>query len=188
MKKSLINYNFGEKRFYNFATSTQDNLIDAELEYEEHKQDDGYDFSSVVIKYTKAVEYELWAFLKEIVKVLNGACEDIKDVTYTLNGREYPVTNLLENKASFGTYLYLIKKHQPFINMINQYIDPKGGMIAFIFKSIPCYISVVQEIRNESAHGESKISQEQCEELRENVMGIGRAGMLAEFIRMRKYV
>lgn len=140
-----------------------------------------------MIKYAKAVEQELWLFLKDIFSVIVANDSTIGNFNYSINGRDYPLENILENKASFGTYLYLLKQQQ-IINSINEHISPKGGLIKFIFISIPYYIKLIQGVRNESAHGESSIDLAMCDEIREEVVGIGKSSMLTEFVRMKKYI
>ena len=66
MKQNLIDFNFGKKQFYNLAPNSQDNIISAEIEYMQNKENLLYDFSSVVVKYSKAVELELYNFMRKV--------------------------------------------------------------------------------------------------------------------------
>jgi len=187
MKSNLIEYNFGEKRFYSFDTSTQDSLVNAELEYSQNRGTKLYNFSDVVLKYSKAVEHELWSFLRHVFKLIIEEDVYIADFKYTLNGREFPLSNLLENKAAFGTYGYILRA-QPIVDAINKHLSLRGGIYNFLFKAISYYISSVQSIRNKSAHGNAITTLEDCTELRKNVMGIGKSGMISEFHRHIKYI
>ena len=187
MKQNLIEYNFGEKRFYSFDTSTQENLVNAEVEYSQNKDIKLYDFKSVVTKYSSAVEYELWSFLREVFKVICNQDVYIAEFEYTINGRTFPLSHILKNKATFGTYGYILRS-KAVIDAINTHLSPKGGIYNFIFKSISYYISIVQSIRNRSVHENTPISLEDCAELRKDVIGIGKSGMIAEFHRHIKYI
>jgi len=80
-KKSLINFTFGAEIFYNFNSNTQDNIISAEIEYLQNKHNPLYDFSSLVVKYSKAVELELHRFMKVVFKYLTDS--DVSTLYHT---------------------------------------------------------------------------------------------------------
>ena len=184
-KQNLINFNFGEKRFYNFAPNTQDNLISAEIEFIQNKNNPLYDFSSVVIKYSKAVELELYRFLRNVFKFIIEQDEALGDVQYALNGRDYVLSNLLKNKANYGTYSFLLRTYE-IKTAVNEYLKSRT-LTHFIFSDIPYYIKTIQGVRNESVHG-GATSLDDCSEIRDSVIGIGKSGMIAELDRHFKYI
>ncbi|MGJ0340724.1 hypothetical protein [Aliarcobacter cryaerophilus] len=60
------------------------NIISAEIEFEDNKSDLTYDFTSVVIKYSKTMEKEIYLFMKELFKVL---IKNSKDEANTLRNK-----------------------------------------------------------------------------------------------------
>lgn len=185
MRHNLVNFNFGEKRFYNFSPNTQDNLILAEIEYIHNKNNPLYDFSSVIMKYSKAVEIELHRFLRKVFEFIIEQNHILGYYPYQVNGRDYLLKDLLEQKATYGAYNYLLKSPE-IKEGINNFILNKN-LTHFIIVSIPYYIKTMQDTRNESVHGNST-SLIACNEIREEVMGIGKSGMLTEFDRQAKYI
>lgn len=185
MKQNLIDFNFGEKRFYCLSQNTQDNVISAEIEYFQNKTNPLYDFSSVVIKYSKAVEYELYYFIKSICKYLISKNDLLRDFKYSIQGRDYNLEDILENKASYGTYKYIINSYE-IKNAIHKFIY-NNKLKFFILQDVVYYITVIQEIRNVSVH-EGETSFSDCNKIRNNVLGIGKSGMLAELHRNLKFI
>ena len=180
MKQNLIDFNFGSKRFYNLAPNTQDNIISAEIEYMQNRNNPLYDFSSVIVKYSKAVELELYEFMKKVFAYLLDKDKSIKSLPYSIQGRDFTLQDILTNKPNYGTYIYLIRSYQ-IKNSIHSHIQNRA-LKYFIFDEIPLFIRTMQNIRNESVHGIAT-SLKECDEIRTEVIGIGRSGMISEFDR-----
>ncbi len=180
MKRSLIDFNFGSSAFYSLAPNSQDNIISAELEYMQNRNNPLYDFSSVVVKYSKAVELELYRFMRELFKYLMAYDKSLESFPYAVQGRDYKLKDILEYKPNFGTYSYIIKSPEV-KNALNTYIDNKS-LKHFIFVEIPSFVRTMQTIRNESVHGDST-SLHECNTIRSEVIGIGQSGILTELQR-----
>ncbi len=185
MKQNLMDFNFGKKRFYNLAPNTQDNIIAAEIEYMQNRDNPLYDFSSVIVKYSKAVELELYRFMKKVFATLMAVEEKLKKFPYSIQGRDFTLKDILTNKPNYGTYIYLIKSYE-IKNAINTHIK-NGALRHFIFVIIPQFIRTIQNVRNESVHGDSTPLRE-CDEIRTEVIGIGKSGMIGEFDRYGEFV
>jgi len=179
-KKALIDYRFGEKSFYSLHPNTQDAIISAEMEYAENKSDPLYDFTAVVIKLSKAFEKELYLFLRKLFAFLISKESRLSHIDYTVQGRDFTLSDYQYNKPNLGTNKYLLKQHH-IKNALNQYIKD-FALKYFIFSTIPKAINAIQPIRNEAAHGESASFQE-CARLRESIIGIGESGLLCELVR-----
>lgn len=185
IQKTLIDFSFGTKRFYNFTPNTQDNIISAELEFMQNRDNLLYDFSSIVLKYSKAVEFELYRFMKVLISFIIEKDEYISTFKYQINRREFDITNILYEKPNYGTYLFLLKSHE-IKDVIKQYIY-HGALLNFMFNTIPFNIKTVQDIRNESIHG-SPASYAKCKELREEVIGIGKNSIIAQLDKFLKNI
>lgn len=185
MKQNLIDFNFGKKRFYNLAPNSQDNIISAEIEYMQNKDNLLYDFSSVIVKYSKAVELELYIFMKKVFMHLMNMNETLKNIPYSIQGRDYTLEDVLTNKPNFGSYIYLIKTYE-IKEAINKHIY-NGTLRHFIFVNTPNFIRIMQNVRNESVHGDSTPMKD-CEEIRKEVIGIGQSGIMVELNRHLKFL
>jgi len=178
-KEALINFTFGTEIFYNFNSNTQDNIISAEIEYLQSKHNPLYDYSSLVVKYSKAVELELHRFMKIVFKYLTDKDESLKKLSYTIQGKDYILSDIQEHKANYGTYKFLIRKYE-IKDAINSYIA-NNNLKYFINTTIPHFINVMQSIRNESVHGGTTTLQE-CNDIRNSMLGIGKSSFLGDLI------
>lgn len=87
------------------------NIIHAELELLQSENDLLNDFTSIIVKYSKTLEYEIYAFAK---KVLLKACmkdPSLYDLAYNVQ------TNLL--------YLKIFLPKNPILEVLNFYSDMK---------------------------------------------------------------
>lgn len=185
MKQNLINFTFGEKKFYSLSPDTQDNIINAEVEYHQNKQNPLYDYGTVVVKYSKAVELELYKFMILVFENLINLDKSIANFAYQIQGIDYILKDIIKRKPNFGTYKYIIKADE-IKNSINANIV-NSRLRVFIFQDLIYYIGLLQKIRNESVHG-SITSKDECDEIRKNILGIGKSGMLNELIRNKKHL
>lgn len=178
-KESLLNFTYGTSIFYNFASNTQDNIISAEIEYSQNKHNPLYDFSSLVVKYSKAVELELHRFLKVVFKYIIDVEPALKNIPYAVQGRDYILQDILQSKANYGTYKFLIRSYQ-IKDALNKYITDRN-IKYFISSSIPHFINIMQGIRNESVHG-GTTSLKECNDIRNSMLGIGKSSFLSDLI------
>jgi hypothetical protein len=178
-KENLINFTYGKKIFYSFAPNTQDNIIASEIEYLQNKHNPLYDFSSVVIKYSKAVELELHRFMKVFFAFLTENEPSLADLPYTMQGKKFKLSDIQEHKVNYGTYKFLIKSYQV-KDALNRYLV-KSNEKYFIAATIPYFINIMQNIRNESVHGGATSFQE-CNEIRDAMLGIGKNSFLGELV------
>ena len=183
-KQSLIDFTFGSDIFYSFNSNTQDNIISAQIEYLQNKHNPLYDFSSVVVKYSKAVELELHRFMKIVFKYLCDRDNYLSNIDYSIQGRDYVLSDIQEHKANYGTYKFLIRNPK-IKRAINDYISQKD-LKSFIITTIPKFISIMQNIRNESVHGGSTTLKE-CNDIRDNMLGIGKSSFLGDLIVNKKF-
>ncbi|MGJ0366440.1 hypothetical protein [Aliarcobacter cryaerophilus] len=79
-----MNFCFSSKYIYSIHPESLTNIISAEIEFEDNKLDVTYDFTSVVIKYSKTMEKEIYLFMKELFKVL---IKNSKDEANTLRNK-----------------------------------------------------------------------------------------------------
>ncbi len=182
-KRHLIHYRFGQKIFYALHPNTQESIISAEIEFTQNKNDTLYDFSSVILKYAKAAEMELYLFIRTIMIYLMEKEPSLLHVEYQVQGHSYTLNDLKTIKPNIGTYKYLLG-HQDIKEAIFAHIE-NSQLKNFLQFGLRFYMQPVQDIRNESAHG-SIMSFKECKTMRSIVMGIGSNGMLCELILNKK--
>ena len=88
--------------------------------------------------------------------------------------------DILSHKAKYGTYKFLLRNYE-IKSAINKDIY-NNEVRNFISKSIPNFITAMQNVRNESVHGDSTPLHE-CKEIRIQVIGIGQSGILTDLKR-----
>lgn len=182
LKQNLIDFNFGNN-FYKLTPNSQDNVISTELEYLENRNNPLYDFTSIVVKYSKAVEIELYLFMREVVKKLIEKDSNIANFPYSIQGRDFQLKDLINHKANYGSYVYLIKSYEIKDSIHKTIVN--SFLKNFILNTIPFYIRTMQSIRNESVHGDC-ITFKECYYLRKDVLGIGQCGILNDLILHKK--
>ena len=184
IQRELIHYRFGEELFYAMHPNVQDALVGAEAGYVEHRDDPLYDFSPIVVQYSKAFERELYRFGKRLFGWL-GKKEDLTHITYAVQGQDYTFADYQRHKPNIGTTAYLLR-HYDIRNAVDRHL-PGGPLKSFVKFQLQPMLKEIQEIRNEATHGE-KTSKEVCENYRAKVVGVGESGLLADLVRYRLMV
>lgn len=173
VKENLISYSFGESHRLMHPDSME-HIISAEIEFKQNEGDPLYDFSAVVIKYSKAVEYELFLTTKELLGFLANAHEGVASI----NIDEYDLHRFLSEKASYGTYKKLLAD-KGIKEAIEEIIPTKHGMRHYFLRAILHDIKRIQGLRNEKAH---RSAARLCEvkKLREDMLGLGCTSVISE--------
>lgn len=181
IKNNLISYTFGAKYVNFMHPDTMNNIISAEIEYRQNHTNPLHDFSSVVVKYSKTIEQELYLFMKYLVKFLAKHTPKILDIRYIVQSREYRLADIFTNKPNLGTYKFILKN-----NLIDESlrVHCDRDLKFYISKNIPNYINTVQDIRNETVHG-SPPRFEDVKILREKIIGVACESMMIEIIKIR---
>jgi hypothetical protein len=178
MKKRLVDYRFGEL-FYALHPNSQDAIVSAEIEYAENSEDSLYDYSSVVVKFSKALELEIYLFLRQVFKFLISKQSSLQDIAYSVQSRDFTLKDYMSNKPNLGTNKFLLK-NEHVQEAINSHIQ-SSPLRFFLFSRVGKSINAIQDIRNEAAHGQST-TQVECQRVRNSVLGIGENGTLCDLL------
>lgn len=178
-KNNLLSYVFGEAG-HRLHPESLENLVFAEMEFEKNKEDKFYDFSGVAIKYGKIIEMEAYLFFKTLFFFLTKSDEEILQITFEVQGRGYSIADLKDFRPNLGTYKFLLNNP-----LISQSIEKSN--LKWIISGVFGNLSIVQQIRNEAAHGE-RTSLEGIQKLRNGVLGIGRNRILPDFLLKRLHI
>lgn len=181
IKNGLLQFSFG-KRYTNFMhPNSMDNIISAEIEYQENKQNPLYDFTSIVVKYSKTIEQELYLFFKSIIDFLSEENPTILDIEYSVQKFDYTLHDIFNHKPNLGTYKYLLGQR----TIQNELRDKCNKQVQYYTsRTIPNHINTIQEIRNETIHGNPPKLIE-VETLRDKIIGIGCESMIIELVKIR---
>ena len=183
IKEIFIQYTFGRKWINKLHPNSLDNIISAELEYIQNKDDKLYDCSTIVIKYSKTIEQEVYDFVKKLISNLLSNTTTVNNVKYEIRGKSYNLTNIFSQKPNLGTYKYLLKND--IIKEAISQIFPQNYIKSFILSTLPYYINLVQDIRNESVHGTAATIHEAIE-LRKNILGLSKMSILIDILKMKE--
>lgn len=181
IKNNLMRYTFGEKYIHSMHPDSMDNIISAEMEFEQNKENPLYDFSSVVVKYSKTLEQEIYLFMKKLVAFLSTKDKSILGLAYSVQGREYVLEDIFSHKPNLGTYKYLLKTPS-LQRLVERHCF--GSLKFFVLRSIPFFITTMQNIRNETVHGEAPAFKD-VEALRGHIVGVATQSMVVELVKER---
>jgi len=182
IKDALLNYSFGKHYTQLMHPNSIDNIISAQMEYEQNRQNPLYDFSSVVVKYTKTIEQEIYSFFKALIHYLSQKEPSILNVEYSVQRFDYKLDQVFMYKPNLGTYKYLLK--HPIINKAIQTHCQKQFQW-YCIQRVPQYIQMVQKIRNETVHGNPPTIYE-VEMLKDQLIGIGCNSIIVELIEAKE--
>lgn len=173
------NFIFGERLFYRLHPDTISNLISAELELEQNKSNAMYDFTSVVVKYSKSMEAELYHFAKALLAVLVRANDELLSISYEVQNMRFTLKDFFTQKPNIGTVKFLLLKPE-----ITGLVSEK--MKKFILSELKNGISFLQTLRNKSVH-EKAASLEEVLILRDKILGIEQKSLLKSLILAQEF-
>ncbi|MFP6339913.1 HP0729 family protein [Helicobacter pylori] len=170
MQENFMRFVFGKRLFYLLHPDSINNIIHAELELLQSENDLLNDFTSIIIKYSKTLEYEIYLFAKQ---VLLKACENdpsLYDLAYEVQGRSFTLKDFFTKKPNFGSVKFLIRHEK-----IQCHLEE--NLKRFISYSFSRSLSLIQNIRNEAVHKKAP-SLNEVEKLRNEILGIESASLL----------
>ncbi|MGL2730062.1 HP0729 family protein [Helicobacter pylori] len=168
MQENFMRFVFGKRLFYLLHPDSINNIIHAELELLQSENDLLNDFTSIIVKYTKTLEYEIYTFAKQ---VLLKACENdpsLYDLAYKVQGKSLTLKDFFTKKPNLGT-MKLLLKHEK----IQCHLEE--NLKRFINYPFSRSLSLIQNIRNDHAKAPSL---NEVEKLRNEILGIEGASLL----------
>lgn len=178
IKKNLTHYCFGQNLINLMHPDSIENIISAEIEYLDNISNPLYDFSSVVVKYSKTMEQEIYAFAKVLFKKLTDKNPAILKIDYEVQGSKFTVADMFNNKPNLGTYKFLFKNY-----LVQDALE--GNVLqTYVAKTLPKVITSLQDLRNETVHAKAP-SHADVTKLRAKIVGVGEGSVLAKLIKAR---
>ncbi|GAA8075392.1 hypothetical protein Neuguinea63_04260 [Helicobacter pylori] len=179
MQENFMRFVFGKRLFYLLHPDSINNIIHAELELLQSENDLLNDFTRIIVKYSKTLEYEIYSFAK---KVLSKACAkdpNLYDLTYEVQGTSLILEDFFTQKPNLGSVKFLLRHEK-----IQYHLEE--NLNRFINYPFSKSLTLIQEIRNESVHAKAPGLNE-VGKLRNEILGIEGASLLKSIL-MRKEV
>lgn len=170
MQENFMRFVFGKRLFYLLHPDSINNIIHAELELLQSENDLLNDFTSIIVKYSKTLEYEIYLFAKQ---VLLKACENdpsLYDLTYKVQGKSLILKDFFTKKPNLGSVKFLLKHEKVQCHL-------EENLKRFINYPFSRSLSLIQNIRNEAVHAKAPGLNE-VEKLRNEILGIEGASLL----------
>ncbi len=178
MQENFMRFVFGKRLFYLLHPDSINKLIHAELELLQSQNDFLNDFTSIIVKYSKTLEYEIYTFAK---KVLLKACKkdpNLYDLAYEVQGKSFTLKDFFTKKPNLGS-IKLLLKHEK----VQCYLEE--SLNKFINYSFQKSLSLIQNIRNEAVHQKAPGLKE-VEKIRNEILGIECVSLLKSILTRKE--
>lgn len=177
--RSYVTTVFGRAIWAAMQPTTRAFLASAESVFRARRDDPGFNLSAVAGEYATAVEVELNALLFPAVRrAMKSKSPQDREIrvdggTIDLGG---PVSH-----QTLGTMLYLLDKEEAFGKAIRATVQHDASWLCGV---LPRQLAPLRELRNQAAHSD-RIGIEALRQVREDLLGIGKNGVLGELVRTR---
>ncbi len=178
MQENFMRFVFGKRLFYLLHPDNINNIIHAELELLQSENDLLNDFTSIIIKYSKTLEYEIYLFAK---KVLLKACAkdpNLYDLTYKVQGKSLILEDFFTQKPNLGSVKFLLRHEK-----VQYHLEE--NLNRFINYPFSKSLSLIQNIRNEAVHTKAPGLNE-VEKIRNEILGIEGASLLKSILTRKE--
>ncbi|OLR45362.1 HP0729 family protein [Helicobacter pylori] len=179
MQENFMRFVFGKRLFYLLHPDSINNIIHAELELLQSENDLLNDFTSIIVKYSKTLEYEIYLFAK---KVLLKACAkdpNLYDLNYKVQGKSLILEDFFTQKPNLGSIKFLLRHEK-----IQYHLEE--SLNRFINSSFQKSFKFFQDIRNEAVH-EKAPSLHEVKKLRNEILGIEGASLLKSILSRKEF-
>ncbi|GAA9071166.1 hypothetical protein BTM315_09210 [Helicobacter pylori] len=178
MQENFMHFVFGKRLFYLLHPDSINNIIHAELELLQSENDLLNDFTSIIVKYSKTLEYEIYLFAKKVL--LKACAKDLSlyDLTYKVQEQSYTIKDFFTQKPNLGSIKFLLRHEK-----IQYHLEE--NLNRFINYSFSKSLTLIQDIRNEAVH-EKAPSLHEVEKLRNEILGIEGASLLKSILSRKE--
>ncbi|GAA8073821.1 hypothetical protein JP0577_10010 [Helicobacter pylori] len=178
MQENFMRFVFGKRLFYLLHPNSINNIIHAELELLQSENDLLNDFTSIIVKYSKTLEHEIYLFAK---KVLLKACAkdpNLYDLNYKVQGKSYTLKDFFTQKPNLGSIKYLLMHKRVQCHL-------EESLNRFINSSFQKSFKFFQDIRNEAVHAKAP-SLHEVKKLRNEILSIEGASLLKSILSRKE--
>ncbi|MFP6093274.1 HP0729 family protein [Helicobacter pylori] len=170
MQENFMRFVFGKRLFYLLHLDSINNIIHAELELLQSENDLLNDFTSIIVKYTKTLEYEIYTFAKQVLLKACAKDPNLYDLAYKVQGKSFTLKDFFTKKPNLGSIKFLLRHEK-----VQYHLEE--NLKRFINYPFSKSLSLIQEIRNKAVHKKAPGLNE-VEKLRNEILGIEGASLL----------
>ncbi|GAA9891258.1 hypothetical protein VN0741_08060 [Helicobacter pylori] len=178
MQENFMRFVFGKRLFYLLHPDSINNIIHAELELLQSENDLLNDFTSIIVKYSKTLEYEIYLFAKQVLLKACAKDPNLYDLDYKVQGKSLILEDFFTQKPNFGSVKYLLMHKRVQCHL-------KESLSNFINSSFQKSFKFFQDIRNEAVHTKAPGLNE-VEKLRNEILGIEGASLLNSILTRKE--
>ncbi|GHP26425.1 HP0729 family protein [Helicobacter pylori] len=180
MQENFMRFVFGKRLFYLLHPDSINNIIHAELELLQSENDLLNDFTSIIVKYSKTLEYEIYLFAKKVL--LKACAKDLSlyDLTYKVQEQSYTIKEFFTKKPNLGNIKYLLSRKRVQCHL-------EENLNRFINYPFSKSLTLIQDIRNEAVH-EKAPSLHEVEKLRNEILGIEGTSLLKNILTRKEFL
>lgn len=171
---------FGDDLWGALEPGTRAFLASGEAVYRARRNDPNFDFSSCAIEYAKAIETELNALVFPLLRPMYSKGSPVGRMT-SIEGRQVDLGKPVSHQT-LGAMVNLLEHNQDVRRGLKAVFPARDAK--FLMTELPHYIRPVGELRNPAAH-DRRLTREEVSGLREEIMGIGREGLLVRLGRTK---
>ncbi len=178
MQENFMRFVFGKRLFYLLHPDSINNIIHAELELLQSENDLLNDFTSIIVKYSKTLEYEIYLFAKKVL--LKACAKDLSlyDLTYKVQEQSYTIKDFFTQKPNLGSIKYLLMHKRVQCHL-------EESLNRFINYPFSKSLTLIQDIRNEVVR-EKAPGLHEVEKLRNEILGIEGASLLKSILSRKE--
>lgn len=178
MQENFMRFVFGKRLFYLLHPDSINNIIHAELELLQSENDLLNDFTSIIVKYSKTLEYEIYLFAKKVL--LKACAKDLSlyDLTYKVQEQSYTIKDFFTQKPNLGSIKFLLRHEK-----IQYHLEE--DLNRFINYPFSKSLTLIQDIRNEAVHKKAPGLHE-VEKIRNEILGIEGASLLKSILSRKE--
>ncbi len=178
MQENFMRFVFGKRLFYLLHPNSINNIIHAELELLQSENDLLNDFTSIIVKYSKTLEYEIYLFAKKVFLKACAKDSSLYDLDYKVQGKSLILEDFFTQKPNLGSIKFLLRHEK-----IQYHLEE--SLSNFINSSFQKSFKFFQDIRNEAVR-EKAPSLHEVEKLRNEILGIEGASLLKSILSRKE--
>ncbi|GAA8926041.1 hypothetical protein HpEKB14_01800 [Helicobacter pylori] len=178
MQENFMRFVFGKRLFYLLHPDSINNIIHAELELLQSENDLLNDFTSIIIKYSKTLEHEIYLFAKKILLKACAKDPSLYDLDYKVQGKSLILEDFFTQKSNLGSVKFLLIHEK-----IQCYLEE--NLNRFINYPFSKSLTLIQKIRNEAVHKKA-LGLHEVKKLRNEILGIESVSLLKGILTHKK--
>lgn len=155
-------------------------LATAEATFRARRHDPAYDFATIAVEYAKAIETEMNAIVFGGLRRVHSKGKAV-DREINVDGRTLDLGGNVPHQT-LGTLVNLLEKNETVRRGLRAALGSSQG--SFILEQVVDQLKPIVAARNPAAHSE-RMGPNEVMTLRENVLGIGRDGLICKIARVK---